>query len=94
MPDLGIGQLIERLAAHAAVYGLRTDDDGHGGLTEPPPGALTYRPSAKVAAMVRAAYPTCVFPGCARRSTSCDLDHRVPFDHTDPRAGGWTIAEN
>ena len=94
LPELGIGELIDRLAGHAALHGLRSDDDGHGGLTEPPPGALTYRPSARLAALVRAAYPTCVFPGCARRSCTCELDHRVPFDHRNPRAGGWTIAEN
>ena len=27
-------------------------------------------------------------------STKCELDHRVPYDHGDPAAGGWTIPEN
>lgn len=24
----------------------------------------------------------------------CDIDHVVPFDHRDPRRGGWTIEAN
>ncbi|MBJ8338798.1 DUF222 domain-containing protein [Antrihabitans sp. YC3-6] len=68
--------------------------DGHGGHLEPPPGALIYRPRAEVAELVRAAYPTCVFPNCTVPARKCELDHRVPFDHPNPAAGGWTIFEN
>ncbi|OZC54704.1 HNH endonuclease, partial [Rhodococcus sp. 06-621-2] len=38
--------------------------DGHGGDTEPPPGALTYRPTTDLAARVRMTYRTCTHPGC------------------------------
>ncbi|MBM7414560.1 MULTISPECIES: HNH endonuclease signature motif containing protein [Nocardiaceae] len=68
--------------------------DGHGGFAVPPAGALAYRPSEAVAALVTALYPTCVHPGCAVPSEDCDLDHVVPFDHTDPRRGGWTVTGN
>ncbi|SHM63481.1 protein of unknown function [Cryptosporangium aurantiacum] len=40
-------------------------------------GRSTYRPSAGLAALVRATYPTCVFPGCSQPSYRCDLDHNV-----------------
>ncbi|MBY6685825.1 DUF222 domain-containing protein [Rhodococcus sp. BP-149] len=68
--------------------------DGHGGFAVPPAGALTYRPSEAVASLGTALYSTCVHPGCAVPSEDCDLDHVVPFDHTDPRRGGWTVAAN
>ncbi|HEY5853603.1 MAG TPA: HNH endonuclease signature motif containing protein, partial [Aldersonia sp.] len=68
--------------------------DGHGGLDEPPPGALTYRPNAETAALVRARDRHCRFPGCTMPAARCQLDHIRPFDHTNPRAGGWTIASD
>jgi hypothetical protein len=68
--------------------------DGHGGFDTAPPGALTYRPNASVAAIVRAAYPTCTFPGCTVASLRCELDHVVEYDHDDAHAGGWTIPTN
>lgn len=68
--------------------------DGHGGLDSPPPGASTYRPSKAVASMVRMAYRTCIFPGCDTPSSRCQLDHIVPFDQDNPRAGGWTVGSN
>ncbi|WP_241483880.1 HNH endonuclease [Rhodococcoides fascians] len=27
-------------------------------------------------------------------AAQCEIDHVVPFDHTDPLAGGWTVASN
>ncbi|MEU9805500.1 DUF222 domain-containing protein [Mycobacterium sp. NPDC050853] len=68
--------------------------DGRGGYTDPPPGALTYRPPAGLADGVRAAFPTCTFPGCSMSSSRCELDHIVEFDHDAPMCGGWTIFEN
>ncbi|MCZ4077110.1 DUF222 domain-containing protein [Rhodococcus sp. H36-A4] len=68
--------------------------DGHGGLERPPPGALTYRPTKAVASMIRMAYRTCTFPDCDTPSSRCQLDHIVPFDHDNPRAGGWTVGSN
>jgi hypothetical protein len=68
--------------------------DGHGGFAEPPPGALTYRPSAELVALTRATYCTCTFPGCSVPAARCDIDHIVPFDHEDPQSGGWTVLDN
>ncbi|MFF0818289.1 HNH endonuclease signature motif containing protein [Rhodococcus sp. NPDC003318] len=43
---------------------------------------LTYRPSQRLAEIVRARDGVCRFPGCTVRAVSCDIDHTVPFDHT------------
>ncbi|MEH6796961.1 MAG: DUF222 domain-containing protein [Rhodococcus sp. (in: high G+C Gram-positive bacteria)] len=68
--------------------------DGHGGESTPSHSAVTYRPAARVAAFVRAAYRTCTFPNCDVPSARCQIDHLVPFDHDDPERGGWTIVTN
>lgn len=75
------------LAAHATSF-TRI-------LTHPISGvALTvdrgsYRVPADLKRWVRAIHPTCVFPGCGRRTRDCDLDH------TDAYAtGGTTSAGN
>ncbi|WP_156388238.1 MULTISPECIES: HNH endonuclease signature motif containing protein [unclassified Rhodococcus (in: high G+C Gram-positive bacteria)] len=68
--------------------------DGHGGRHIPPAGALTYRPTDAVAMAVTTRYSSCVHPGCGVPSADCDLDHIVPFDHSDPLRGGWTIIDN
>ncbi|MDV8021907.1 HNH endonuclease [Rhodococcus sp. IEGM 1330] len=68
--------------------------DGHGGESAPSQSAVTYRPGARVAAFVRAAYRTCTFPNCDVPSARCQIDHLVPFDHDDPERGGWTIVTN
>ena len=67
------------------------DPTGHGGHTVPPPGALTYAPSAALRAEVLANDPWCRYPYCGMPSHLCDLDHWRPFNHTDPEAGGWTV---
>ena len=67
------------------------DPTGHGGHTVPPPGALTYAPSAALRAEVLANDAWCRYPYCGRPSHLCDLDHWRPFNHTDPEAGGWTV---
>ncbi|OZE90601.1 hypothetical protein CH302_26695 [Rhodococcus sp. 15-2388-1-1a] len=68
--------------------------DGHGGESAPSRSAVTYRPGARVAAFVRAAYRTCTFPNCDVPASRCQIDHLVPFDHDDPERGGWTIVTN
>ncbi|AFA75584.1 hypothetical protein GPOL_c45830 [Gordonia polyisoprenivorans VH2] len=67
------------------------DPTGHGGHTVPPPGALTYAPSATLRAEVLANDAWCRYPYCGMPSHLCDLDHWRPFNHTDPEAGGWTV---
>ncbi|WP_051406694.1 HNH endonuclease signature motif containing protein [Williamsia sp. D3] len=68
--------------------------DGHGGLAEPPPGALTYQPSQALREMIIARDGTCRTPGCSTPASECEIDHIIPFNHADPRSGGWTIEEN
>lgn len=68
--------------------------DGHGGLTAPPDGALTYRPDAATTALVHARDGHCRFPGCTRPAAGCQLDHIIEYRPHDPITGGWTIATN
>ncbi|WP_051721502.1 MULTISPECIES: HNH endonuclease signature motif containing protein [Actinomycetes] len=68
--------------------------DGHGGLTEPPPGALTYQPSQALRETIIARDGICRTPGCSTPAAECEIDHVIPFNHADPRSGGWTIEEN
>lgn len=93
----GGGTLIERWRAMVEnnPHGVHVlHPDGHGGMTQPPPGALTYAPSRALAARVRAEHPYCLHPGCNVPSERCDLDHIVEFDHRHPERGGWTIESN
>ncbi|MGK9272860.1 HNH endonuclease [Williamsia muralis] len=68
--------------------------DGHAGLPEPPPGALTYQPSQAMREAIIARDGTCRTPGCTTPASDCEIDHIIPFNHADPRSGGWTIEEN
>ena len=68
--------------------------DGHGGLTEPPPGALTYQPSQALREFIVARDGTCRAPECTTPAADCEIDHIIPFNHADPESGGWTIEEN
>lgn len=70
------------------------DPTGHGFHTVPPPGALTYAPSATLRAEVLAHDAWCRYPFCGMPSYLCDLDHWRPFNHTDPEAGGWTVLDD
>ncbi|PVY34220.1 HNH endonuclease signature motif containing protein [Williamsia muralis] len=70
------------------------DQDGHGGWSTPPPGALRYRPGARLARIVRALDGHCRYPGCFVPADKCELDHIVPFNHANPMVGGWSIEAN
>lgn len=70
------------------------DQDGHGGWSTPPPGALRYRPGARLARIVRALDGHCRYPGCFVPADKCELDHIMPFNHANPMAGGWSIEAN
>ncbi|MDI9897132.1 DUF222 domain-containing protein [Rhodococcus sp. IEGM 1381] len=56
--------------------------------------ALIYRPDALTTAAVRLRDRHCRFPGCHRPADRCQLDHVIPFDHTNPLGGGWTTVNN
>jgi hypothetical protein len=53
--------------------------------------ALRYQPSAALERWIRCRDLTCRFPGCDRKAAICDLDHTQPFNHADPKSGGWTV---
>ncbi|WP_433656293.1 DUF222 domain-containing protein [Nocardia sp. CA-128927] len=55
---------------------------------------LRYRPSAALAARVRAIDGTCRAPGCGVPAAAADLDHQRPFDHRNPAQGGRTSGDN
>ncbi|WP_185981580.1 HNH endonuclease signature motif containing protein [Skermania sp. ID1734] len=59
-----------------------------------PVTAVTYKPTAETAALVRARDQHCRFPGCRRPAANCQLDHVVPFRHDNPLAGGLTVVSN
>ncbi|MGV0625663.1 DUF222 domain-containing protein [Mycolicibacter minnesotensis] len=65
------GLLAELIAGGATVKSLSQAAD-----LSAEPG---YRPSAALAAFIRARDMTCRFPGCDRPATVCDIDHAVPF---------------
>jgi len=37
---------------------------------------------------------TCLFPWCSRPARTCQVDHVVPYDHSDPESGGRTESGN
>lgn len=51
-------------------------------------GSTVYKPPTALARHVIERDQYCVHPGCRRKATDCELDHRVPF----PR--GHASAEN
>ncbi|WP_167333449.1 HNH endonuclease signature motif containing protein [Nocardia concava] len=55
---------------------------------------LTYRPTARVAARVRALDGICRAPGCQVPAADTDLDHQDRFDHDNPDNGGRTTEHN
>ncbi|WP_158635097.1 HNH endonuclease signature motif containing protein [Tsukamurella asaccharolytica] len=57
-------------------------------------GSGTYRLTADLARYLTLLYPRCVFPLCTRPARRCQIDHSREFDHTDPRRGGRTAADN
>ena len=57
-------------------------------------GSRTYRPSQAICDVATTLATTCRFPSCRQPAWRCDLDHRDPFDHHDPGAGGTTDPAN
>ena len=62
--------------------------------TPEPASALVYRPGAALDAWLRVIAGSCQWPHCDVPAWNCDLDHTVPFNHTDPAQGGKTVASN
>jgi hypothetical protein len=88
----GFGTVAAALARQIAADAARNDpatttwrcvvtDDDHGTVVGIGRPIVTPEHDApvRVAALVRAAEGTCVFPGCSTPARRCDLDHRRPF---------------
>ena len=57
-------------------------------------GSRTYRPPQATRDITTTLATTCRFPSCRQPAWRCDLDHRDPFDHLNPRDGGGTDPAN
>lgn len=87
----GYGPVIADIARQAAATQDRaawqyTVTDGTAIIAT---GTTRRRPTTTMARTVRAADPTCVFPGCRMPASDCDLDHRLAWSK-----GGPTQAAN
>ena len=92
VPGLGaVPAELVRLIASDGKW-IRFLHDHTGQLTDISP--YTYRPSAALAAYIRARDQHCQFPHCTQPATRCDLDHIQPFNHTNPETGGTTTSDN
>lgn len=69
-------------------------------LTDPvdgsvlPIAAQKYRIPDALRRTAEARWHTCAAPGCDVPAQHCEIDHLIPFDHADPRAGGRTEPRN
>jgi hypothetical protein len=79
----------EQVRELAAAASLRLAD-----FQTTPQEALRYQPSAALERAIRCRDLTCRFPGCSRPAVVCDVDHTIPFNHADPKAGGLTVPWN
>ena len=98
--------LARRIAADAAkdqpeytAWRCVVVDDVHGTVlgTTDPVWTPRHDPPPRLARLVTAMEPVCVFPGCRLPARRCDLDHRIPYDPADPdgtRGGGRTCSCN
>ncbi|WP_375487120.1 DUF222 domain-containing protein, partial [uncultured Mycobacterium sp.] len=76
----------EQVRALAAAASLRLAD-----LRSTPDEASRYQPSAALERAIRCRDLTCRFRGCSRPAMACDIDHTIPFNHADRKAGGLTV---
>jgi len=63
-------------------------------VTATPLSTPKHDPPEQLTELMRISMSRCVFPGCGMPSIRCDLDHRIPYDHADPAAGGPTCSCN
>ncbi|WP_194861188.1 HNH endonuclease signature motif containing protein [Dietzia sp. SYD-A1] len=68
--------------------------DPEAGSADSTDGARRYRISAELARRIRLRDGTCRHPGCSVPAEDCDVDHVVPFDHSEPGRGGQTVEAN
>lgn len=69
-------------------------------LTDPvdgtvlPIAAQKYRIPDALRRTAESQWHTCAAPGCDVPAQHCEIDHLIPFDHSDPEAGGRTEPRN
>lgn len=68
--------------------------DTRPGTHDRPGNATKYRISPELARRIRARDGTCRHPGCAVAAENCDVDHIIPFNHSDHSGGGLTVEAN
>jgi len=83
-------ELARRLASGSDTWRRLVTDPVTGHLLDY--GTRRYEPPAALREYIIARDRTCQFPGCARGSYLCDLDHVEPFTGDDD--GGATSADN
>jgi hypothetical protein len=83
---------VVRRFAHQADFRRLIVDDVEGRLLAVSPHV--YVPSRELRLYAVLEHQTCQAPGCDKPADQCQLDHRVPFNHADPTAGGLTTREN
>jgi hypothetical protein len=98
----GLDRLPGQLAGHGAItaelarnlaeayqtvtqLGINPDTGTAGAVSH-----TVYRAGQQTADQIAALAGSCRFPSCRQPADQCDIDHRVPFDHADPAAGGKT----
>ncbi|GAB0101774.1 HNH endonuclease signature motif containing protein [Nocardia sp. JMUB6875] len=87
--DADLARQIARYARFQIITDADTAVEKGSGVKE-----LTYRPTARVAARVRALDGICRAPGCQVPAADTDLDHQDRFDHDNPDNGGPTTEHN
>lgn len=70
---------LEDMLDHATVVNL---DEARDAVTD------SYTPTAAMRAYATARDGTCIYPGCDRDASACQLDHRIPFEDGGPTTPG------
>jgi hypothetical protein len=85
----GYGPVVSDIARQVADGNCRAEwrfvvtDPGSGALHL---GTTRRRPTAAQKRRIHAVNPTCVFPGCRKSASECDLDHHTPYSEHGPTA--------
>ena len=82
------------IAKDADVREVRVPADAEPAPVPEPASATMYRPGTALGTWLRIIAGSCQWPHCDVAAWNSDLDHTVPFNHTDPASGGKTVVSN
>ena len=82
------------IAKDAGVREVRVPADAEPAPVPEPVSATVYRPGAALDTWLRISAGSCQWLHCDVPAWNSDLDHTVPFNHTNPTNGGKTVASN